>query len=86
MMWGAWGMTGAVWLVGLLLVLLAAAAGAAAGTVVVARRGLPAAGDDARDPGRARRILDERLAAGEIDLDEHERLRAALAAGERSDR
>ena len=86
MMWGTWGMSGAVWLVGLLLVLLAAAAGAAAGAVVVARRGLPVAGDDLRGPGRARQILDERLAAGEIDLAEHERLRAALADPERSDR
>ncbi|WP_433503576.1 hypothetical protein ACQP04_28275 [Pseudonocardia halophobica] len=30
------------------------------------------------DPDRTRRILDERLAAGEIDVAEHERIRAAL--------
>jgi putative membrane protein len=86
MMWGTWGMSGAVWLVSLLLVLMVAVAGAAAGALVMARRGFPAAGDDGRDPGRARQILDERLAAGEIDLVEHERLRVALVDWEGSDR
>jgi putative membrane protein len=78
-MWGMWGMT-TIWVVAVVLVLVAAAAGAAAGAFL-ARRGAPV--DDA-DPDRARRILDERLAAGEIDLPEHTRIRAALENRERS--
>ncbi|GLL12219.1 hypothetical protein GCM10017577_33600 [Pseudonocardia halophobica] len=73
-MWGVGGMT-TIWLVAVILVLVAAAVGAAAGAALVARRGITA---DDIDPDRARRILDERLAMGEIDVAEHERVRAAL--------
>jgi uncharacterized membrane protein len=79
MMWGMWGM--AIWVVAAVLILAAGAAGAAAGAFLT-RRGVPV--DDA-DPDRARRILDERLATGEIDLSEHARIRAALENRERSD-
>lgn len=79
-MWGMWGTT-TIWLVAVILVLVAAAVGAAAGAVLVARRGITA---DDTEPDRARRILDERLAAGEIDVAEHERIRAALEHRERS--
>jgi len=77
-MWG-WGATGGVGLVLVLLVLAAAAAGAAIGVAATDRRGRRGPDlDPDDDPGRARRILDERLAAGEIDLATHERLRAVL--------
>ncbi|GAY07341.1 SHOCT domain-containing protein [Pseudonocardia sp. N23] len=79
MMWGGWDVAPTVWIVELVLLLLAAGGGAAAAVLVVARR----AGTWANGPetDRALRILDERLAAGEIDLDEYERLRAALRGG-----
>lgn len=74
MMYGFWGAPGAVLLVALLLVALSAAAGAAAGTVAVLRRRPAEEQDD-----RALRILDERLASGEIDVEEYRRLMALLA-------
>jgi putative membrane protein len=39
------------------------------------------AGPGGRQPGDARAILDERLARGEIDLEEHRRLREVLDGG-----
>jgi len=38
---------------------------------------------DARPPQNAQRILDERLAKGEIDVEEYRRLRHALNASDR---
>ncbi|RTL69524.1 MAG: SHOCT domain-containing protein [Pseudonocardiaceae bacterium] len=83
MMWG-WGASSAVWIVELVLVGLAAAGGAAAAVLTVARRAGTWA-DGARG-GRARSILDERLAAGEIETDEYERLRAVMGDATRPDR
>jgi putative membrane protein len=45
--------------------------------------GTPAGGHQGEEPtGHARRILDERLARGEIDTDEYQRLRDVLASGD----
>ncbi len=46
------------------------------------RRPGPGAGDGEPHGGDARRILDARLARGEIDADEYQRLRDVLASGE----
>ena len=48
-------------------------------TGVMRRGGEP--GRAGRQPGDARRILDERLARGEIDAGEYQRLREALDGG-----
>lgn len=74
-MWG-WGVSSAVWIVELVLLALAAAGGAAAAVLTAARRART--WPDGPADSRARAILDERLAAGEIDTREYERLRAAL--------
>jgi putative membrane protein len=49
-------------------------------TSATRRPGAEARGEERRDD--ARRILDERLARGEIDADEYRRLRAVLASSE----
>jgi putative membrane protein len=46
------------------------------------RRPGPGTGDGEPRGGDARRILDARLASGEIDADEYQRLRDVLASGE----
>jgi putative membrane protein len=46
------------------------------------RRAGPGAGNGEQRGGDARRILDERLARGEIDTEEYQRLRDALASGQ----
>jgi putative membrane protein len=80
MMWGGWDVSPTVWIVEFVLLLLAAGGGAAA-VLVVARR--PGTWTNGPDGDRPRSILDERLAAGEIDLDEYQRLRTALQDGQR---
>jgi putative membrane protein len=50
-------------------------------TSATRRRG-PEASDEEHRGDDARRILDQRLARGEIDTDEYRRLRDALASGE----
>jgi putative membrane protein len=50
-------------------------------TSATRRPGAAAPGDE-HSGDQARRILDERLARGEIDTDEYRRLRDALASGD----
>jgi putative membrane protein len=49
-------------------------------TGIIRRPGQPEPGGQ-RQPGDARRILDERLARGEIDAEEYRRLRDVLEGG-----
>ena len=51
-------------------------------TLVVARRPGQGQRGEEHGAGNGRRILDERLARGEIDTDEYQRLRDAMAARE----
>jgi putative membrane protein len=70
---------GAGWLIGLLLVLLLVAAVAALVVVITRSTATPGSAAPAVQPdGHARRILDERLARGEIDANEYRERRAAL--------
>jgi putative membrane protein len=50
----------------------------------ISRRPGQAGPDEPAQPGDAQRILDERLARGEIDTEEHQRLRDVLSGGGRS--
>lgn len=71
MMWGAgWGMAWGGWI--FMIVALAVLAGGIAWLV----RGVSGPQDDGR--GSARRILDERFAAGQIGPEEYEERRKAL--------
>ncbi|AEA24500.1 SHOCT domain-containing protein [Pseudonocardia benzenivorans] len=81
MMWGGWGVSPAAWVVELVLLLLAAGGGAAGAVLLLGRR--TGTWPDGPEGDRPRRILDERLAAGEIDVEEYERLRTALRSGSR---
>lgn len=62
------------------IVLLVGLALLALGLVLLRRAPAPSgdAGDDSGSSSTARTILDERLARGEIDTDEHARRRAVL--------
>ena len=79
----AWWQAGLMWLamiafVALLIWLVYALVTGALGRTQQPTRGQEQRGDDAR------RILDERLARGEIDIEEHKRLRDVIAGRDQS--
>lgn len=75
--WGwAWWQAGLMWLVMIAFWALLIWAVYALVTGVMRRGGGPGRGE--RPPGDVRRILDERLARGEIDTEEYQRLRDVL--------
>jgi putative membrane protein len=75
----AWWQAGLMWLVMIVFWALVIWAIYALVTGVMRRGGEP--DRDERRPGDARRILDERLARGEIDPEEYRRLRETLDGG-----
>ena len=84
MFWGgggwAWWQAGLMWIVMIAFWALLIWAIYALITNVTRRPGQPGSGGQPQ-PGDARRILDERLARGEIDPDEYRRLREVLEGG-----
>lgn len=54
--------------------------------LALVRRDGASSSSSTSQPGAARRILDQRLARGEIQLEEYRARREALVAGERADR
>ena len=76
----AWWQAGLMWMVMIAFWALLVWAIYALITNVTRRPGQPGPGGQPQ-PGDARRILDERLARGEIDPDEYRRLREVLESG-----
>jgi putative membrane protein len=78
----AWWQAGLMWLAltAFLALLIWAVYALVTGTTRRPGQGSPGGG---RQPGDARRILDERLARGEIDTEEYGRLRDVLDGGTR---
>jgi putative membrane protein len=76
----AWWQAGLMWIVMIAFWALLIWAVYALITNVTRRPGQPGPGGQPQ-PGDARRILDERLARGEIDPDEYRRLREVLEGG-----
>jgi putative membrane protein len=77
----AWWQTGLMWVGMIAFWGLVSWAIYALVTSAIRKRGSPSRGEESRGDD-ARRILDERLARGEIDTDEHRRLRDVLASGD----
>lgn len=75
----AWWQAGLMWLVMIAFLALLIWVVYALVTGVTRRGREPERGE--QQPGGARRILDERLARGEIDADEYQRLRELLDGG-----
>jgi putative membrane protein len=83
MMWGdGYGMW-LMWIPGLLLTLLIVAGIVAVIVLAVRASGRPPHDTGSLDRDAARRILDERLARGEITTEQYRELRAALDEGRR---
>jgi putative membrane protein len=76
----AWWQAGLMWLAMIAFWALLIWAIYALVTGITRRPGQPPA-DEQRRPGDARQILDERLARGEIDAEEYQRLRGLLDDG-----
>jgi putative membrane protein len=77
----AWWQAGLMWLVVIAFWALLIWVIYALVTHVSRRPDQPSPGDGRPQPGDARRILDERLARGEISTDEYQRLRNVLDGG-----
>jgi putative membrane protein len=75
----AWWQAGLMWLAVMAFLALLIWAVYALVTGTTRRGGEPERGE--QQPGSARRILDERLARGEIDAEEYQRLREMLDGG-----
>jgi putative membrane protein len=75
----AWWQAGLMWIA--MIAFLGVLIWASYALITGASRHLGTAGRDGRQPVDARAILDERLARGEIDPEEHRRLREVLDGG-----